>query len=207
MAMAKAKEIYEEWGGTYSQQEEAAKPAKEKGMIPVFFEVALQALAAAIPAIAQLVGGEKDKRNMAVGQVVVDLAKQAVGAVNEQELVQSLKSPESINAIQKAVEARWFDLVEAGGGGITGAREAAVEASRGSVSLFRNPAFVITLLLLPLVYGVVYAVFAVAGIPDDLKIMTVTAIISGGLNGIMGYWLGTSMSSAKKDDSLFRLKQ
>ena len=60
----------------------------------------------------------------------------------------------------------------------------------------------VTIMLLPLVYLVVSAVLFKDGFSDDVRAMTVAAVISGVLGAITGYWMGTSFSSAKKDDRL-----
>jgi hypothetical protein len=187
------------------ERQQEAQEVKEKPVNPLFINAAIDALSAVIPSVNRLIkGSDVAERNQKVAELLVSTAKDAVGAVNEQELVESLKVPESVTAIQKAVEARWFDLVEAGGGGIAGARKAAVELSEAPQSILKNPAFLVTLMLLPLVYVTVGAVYWGQDMPQDLKIMTVTAIVSGVLSTIMGFWLGTSMSSAKKTDLLSR---
>ena len=94
-----------------------------------FIPIAIEALSKAVPAIKDILG-DADKGKVA--EVVVATAKDAVGAVNEQELVSSLKDPDSANAVRTALEARWFDIVEAGGGGIAGAFKRNTEASEAS---------------------------------------------------------------------------
>ena len=98
----------------------------------------------------------------------------------------------------------WFQIVEAGGGGIKGAAERAQAMAEGNAPMYKNPAFVVTMMLMPLVYTVVGAVLWKENIPQDLLVMTVTAVISGVLSGIMGFWLGTSFGSSKKTDLLAR---
>jgi muramidase (phage lysozyme) len=199
LTMDRCKAVYEEYGGNYGLQEEgtetSAQEVKENTMNPLFISAALDAISAVIPAI-------KDVKNQKAAETVVSVAKEALGARNEQEVVDSMKDPVAANAVKTALEARWYDIQESGGGGITGARKAAMELSERPEGMLRNPAFIVSMLLLPLVYITMGAVYWGADMPQDLKIMTVTAIISGVLNGIMGFWLGTSMSSSKKTDLL-----
>lgn len=202
LSMDECRKVYEYYGGRYGMQEGQEAPEevtiedKESTMNPLFITAAADALSAFIPSIKSV----KDQQKVAA---VVEVAKAALGAKNEQEVIDQIQTdPAAVNAVKTAVEASWYTITEAGGGGIEGARKAAREASEGSESLLRNPAYLITIALLPLVYGVVIAVMWLDKIPSDLVIMTVTAVVSGVLNGVMGYWLGTSMSSAKKDSML-----
>lgn len=200
MTIARCRQVYEQYGGTYST-DNSVTIEKEKPMNPMFIDAAISAISTAIPALNKVFhGSENAERNTKAAEVVVNIAKEALGAKNEQEVVEAMNSPDSANTVRNAVEARWFEVVEAGGGGIAGARKAAVEASE---SFWKNPAFVITMTLFPLIYGTVAAVlFGGDSFPPDLKIMVVTAVVSGVLNGIMGFWLGTSMSSSRKTELL-----
>ena len=65
---------------------------------------------------------------------------------------------------------------------------------------YKNPALWVTAAILPLVYLVVSAVLFREGWTDEIKMMVVTAILTGVLGGVTGYWLGTSASSARKTE-------
>jgi muramidase (phage lysozyme) len=201
ITMDRCKFIYENYGGTYGLQAEEVEASeeevKETTTMNPFIPFALEALSSLIPAVKDLTGDDKKGR---VAEVIVQVAKDAVGAVNEQELVASLKDPSNANAARTAVEARWFDILEAGGGGIAGARKAATEALDASQPVYKNPAFIVSMLILPLVYMTVGAVIFGEDWDSDIKAMTVAAVISGALGAITGYWLGTSFSSARKTE-------
>ena len=58
----------------------------------------------------------------------------------------------------------------------------------------------ITLCLLPLVYMAVYAVLFTDGYSEQLRTVVVTAVVSGLLGVVGGYWLDSSAKEAKQTD-------
>ena len=205
LAMARCKKVYEEYGGSYeSTGEMETVEAKEKPMGSIFLDAALSVLSSKIPEIGKLFGGSQvAERNTKAAEIVVSIAKEAVGAKNEQELIDDIKAnPETVKAVEKAIQDNWFQIQEAGGGGIVGAAQRSLMLQDSPAPLYKNGAFIITMLLMPLVYVTVYAVYWGADMPPDLKTMTVTAIVTGVLAGIMGYWMGTSFGSGRKTDML-----
>jgi C4-dicarboxylate transporter len=129
---------------------------------------------------------------------VVETAKSAIGARNEQELVEAIKDdPEAAKSVKAAVQAVWYELQEMGGG-VEAARKANAELT--DKAAHKNPALWVTAAILPLVYLVVSAVLFREGWTDEIKMMVVTAILTGVLGGVTGYWLGTSSSSARKTE-------
>jgi|GEM_PF-2137010 len=58
---------------------------------------------------------------------------------------------------------------------------------------------IFTAALLPLVYGVVWRVLT-GQFSAEVQSMVIGAVVSGALGSITGYWLGTSASSARKDE-------
>ncbi|MBK8772484.1 MAG: glycoside hydrolase family 19 protein [Rhizobiales bacterium] len=88
-----------------------------------FLGAAISALSGLIPEVAKLFppGSEVAQRNVALASAVVDHVTQAVGAANAQDAVQRIvDDPAAAQSAQQAVQAAWFDLQEAGGGGIAG---------------------------------------------------------------------------------------
>ena len=72
-----------------------------------------------------------------------------------------------------------------------------------SQPFWKQPAFYITLLLVPLVYLVVLIVlWPGSNFSTDIKTMVVTAVVSGVLGAITGFWLASSWSSTRKDDTI-----
>lgn len=58
----------------------------------------------------------------------------------------------------------------------------------------------ITLVLVPLIYMVVYAVLFTPNYSEQIKTVVITAIMGALLMGILGYWLDTSAREARKDE-------
>jgi muramidase (phage lysozyme) len=176
---------------------------KETPVSP-FIAAALPHLIDVVPKLASLFasGSPTSQRNIKAAEIAVEAAKEAIGAHNEQELVETLKAdPAAAAVVRAAVEAVWFKIDEVGGG-IVAAREVDRKSAEGP-GFWRQPGFWITLLLLPLVYGTVYAVLT-GDFTSDVKAMVVSSIMSGLLAGICGFWLGTSFSSQRKTDLLAR---
>lgn len=207
--MDQARATFQKWGGVIASTPEAkpstapAVPATSKEVKPMpfpFLAAALPALIDAVPKLAKLFGSgsEVSERNVKAAEMVVGIAKEAIGVRNEQELVETIASdPNAVQAVRDAIDANWGRIDEIGGG-IAAARQANIAGA--AIPPKRNMALWITLLLLPLVYITVCAVLFGADWSQDVKAMVVSSIVTGVLGGIMGYWLGTSFSSAKKDE-------
>ena len=72
-------------------------------------------------------GSDVSNRNIKAVEMVIDTAKEAIGARNEQELAEAIKSdPAAAASVKAAVEAKWFELTEVGGG-VESARKANAE--------------------------------------------------------------------------------
>jgi muramidase (phage lysozyme) len=217
VTMAEARAEYERFGGTY---ERAPQPLMQTdaGVVPPnpfvqqeapmapFVAAALPALMSAVPELVRMFGGTgaNTERNAKAAEVVVGIAKEAIGARNEQELIESLEGdPHAAAAVRQAVKENWFRLEEVGGG-IQAAREANVKA-QGDKGLHHNPAIWISAVLLIFPAMLLVDVFWVN--PDLYDDNLRTQIVTGVLAVIMmvgGYWLGTSASSRAKDDALLR---
>ncbi len=171
-------------------------------MAAPFLMAALPALLEAVPSLISIFGSSPQaEKNAKAAQIVVNAAKVATGSVNEQELVEKLeaKDPEVLAQVQQAVQDVWYELQVNSEG---------IEAARGhsrqlQTEFWKQPALWVTLLLLPLPYMVVMSVLGLIGKAEyttDIKIMVITAVISGVLGGITGFWLGTSFSSSRKTE-------
>lgn len=223
VTMARAREEYEAHGGTYAPAlpEAAAtladfinpvalaadtitpQPSKEQPMAP-FVAAVLPSLIDLVPKLGRLFssGSETSERNIKAAEIVVAAAKEAIGARNEQELLETIKAdPAAAAAVRGAIESQWFKLEEVGGG-IVAAREAnAAYLQPGMQGFWHNPAFWISLLLLLPLYGLIADVLFVH--PDnyssELRVQFVTALL--GVIALIGaYWLGTSFSSQRKTE-------
>ncbi len=177
--------------------------SKEPSMTP-FVAAVLPSLIDLVPSLGKLFssGSETSERNIKAAEIVVSAAKEAIGARNEQELMETIKTdPEAAGAVRAAIEAQWFRLEEVGGG-ITAAREAnAAYLQPNAPGFWLNPAFWVSagFLLMPLMILLDMLFVHPDVYNDTLRIQIVTAILA--LLGVVGaYWLGTSFSSQRKSD-------
>lgn len=214
------RKVYGRYGGVYAAADvqpqiltdTSDKPAPIVESKPVFerkptvepltiLSFGIQALSKIVPAISQMFpGSEVSERNAKAATVLLEAAKDSIGAVNTQDLVSKIEAdPTTKSAITDAIAT----LVEVGGG-IPAAATRAVEMQKTG-PLYSNPAFVITCLLLVPVYAFFASVLGV--LPgtvtwDDNVRMLVAGVISNVISGAMGFWLGSSFGSQKKTDVL-----
>lgn len=159
----------------------------------------LPALTAAIPVLGKLFGSgsEVATRNSKAAEIVFDIATKAIGATNEQEVVTKVTAdPAAAATVTQAIEARWLDLTEAGGGGVEGARKADA-AARGAGDLMHSASFWVALLLLPLVYLLVLSLVGIIGTAtwsDDVRAGLAGSLISAVIGGLVGYYYGQTTS-------------
>lgn len=158
-----------------------------------------------VPAIARafMDGGKTvPERNVAVAVAVADAAQQALAAAgkpaeNIQQVVETIAAdPEAREIAKAAIAADCVHLVEAGGGGIEGARKADAEY-RTSGDLLHSPSFWIAVLLLPLVYMIVANLIGVLGSStwsDDARAGLAGSIVGTIIGGLCGYYYGQTTS-------------
>lgn len=182
------------------------EPTMPLPLLPIITAV-LPQIIAAVPKLGELFGSgsEVSQRNMKAAEVVFSVAKDALGAVNEQEVAERLASdPGAAAALKTAVEAKWFEISEAGGGGIAGARAATDKyLAPDAKGFWHNPAFWISLVLLGMPMMMLVDVFFVhpEGYDTNLRTQIVTGVLM--VIGIVGsFWLGSSMGSQRKTDAL-----
>lgn len=171
--------------------------------IPAIIGALLPSFIEAIPKLGKLFGSgsEVAERNIKAAEIAVDIVKQATGARNAQEAAEMVASdPAAAQAARQAVESRWFELVESGGGGIDGARKAdlaIVQAEGAWWQFIRSPSFWALLLLVPLVYllvGSLIGLWGTATWSDDVRAGLSGSIISAIIGGAVGYYWGQTTS-------------
>lgn len=169
-------------------------------MVP-FVAAALPLLVEAAPALIRLFGnGEQSEKNAKAAEKVAELAMKVTGeATVEGAAVQIQADPDAASRFSEAVQANWYEISEAGGGGIDGARKADQKA-RESCLWWQSPALLVSGALLPLVYLVVIAVLFRAGWSENTQVMVVSSVISLTLGSISGFFLGSSYSSQRKTE-------
>ena len=162
--------------------------------------ILLQGLPQIVAAIPRLAGVFQDgssevaKRNVKALEVVADTIAKSVQATNAQEVVEAMQDPERVRAARAAIDGIWAqigDLVEAGGGGVDGARKADEKARQDQFWL--SPSFWVAILLLGIVYLVVLSIIGIVGSAEWSA--EVRASITGGLVGTIigclgGYYFG-----------------
>lgn len=180
------------------------KSPLEKAMNPFVFSI-LPALIDLVPKLGKIFGSGSAvaERNIKAAEAVAQMAKEAVGARNEQELLDMIKAdPDAAAAVKDSIEKGWFKLEEVGGG-IEAARASAERYSMpGGPDFRRNPAFWISLIFLTMpIMILVDMLFLNAAVYDvSLRTQIITAIL--GLLSIVGaFWLGTNFTAQKKEDS------
>ena len=167
--------------------------------IPAFLLAALPAIIEAIPKLGRVFGSGSQvaERNLKAAELVASTVVSAVGASNEQEAVQRLQTdPAAVQVATRAVDAIWFELTEAAGGGIEGARKADA-TQRAAGDLLHSASFWIALTLLPLVYLLVLSLIGVVGSAtwsDDVRAGLAGSLISAVIGGLVGYYYGQTTS-------------
>lgn len=172
--------------------------------LPAIAAAALPLIVESIPKLAKLFGSgsEVAERNIKAAETVIGIVTESVGARNVQEAIESIKAdPQAARAASQAVESRWFELTEAGGGGIDGARKADAAFSESGRSPLQSPAFIISCLLMVFPAMLLVDVFYVhpASYTSELRTQIVTAVL-GVILTVGAFWLGSSFGSQRKDD-------
>ncbi len=179
-------------------------PAEESVNMSPFLPIAFDAIASVVP---QLIkdfgsGSEVAQRNARVVEKVVSAGKTALGAVNEQEVIERIQSdPAAAEAVRKAVADVYLDLKEVGGG-IEAARKAnEAYLQPGAAPFWLNPAILISVLLLAMPFMLLADVFYVhpQSYSGELRVQIVTGVLLI-ISLVGGYWLGTSASSQRKTE-------
>ena len=213
----KAIAVYRAWGGQDTPSEAAVTqpvplvaspaPAKKGTSMPI-----LALVSAFGPIIADLIpqltkffapGTEVAQRNLGAATAVFDTIVKASGQPNIQAAVEAMQKDPTLTAqVTQAVvtDPVIIGLIEVGGG-IEKARERMADPNQ--IPFYKNPAVIVTVLLVPLVYMVAVSVlFGVGGqtFSDEVKMMVITAIVSGLLGSITGFFLGSSLGSQRKTE-------
>ena len=184
-------------------QPEAAMPAP---LVPIAIAAAnafLPRLGELIPGLGALLGSgsEVQKRNVAAAAMIAEVVTKTVGEPNLQAAIERIeREPEKLAEVRAAVADILPTLVEAGGGGIKGARDANDAQSGDWRKLIFSLPFVGIVLFTPAIWAVVAAsVFKASWLLEmDPQLRgTVIGFVMGTLAGsICGYVFGSSMTKA-----------
>jgi hypothetical protein len=215
---ALAERIFQDHGGTTGAAEPGHSPPAPEPVSGTtattsptekpMFAMLLPALLGLIPQLAPILGPKKAGKIEAYGQLataITNAITQATGTTNLQAGLEAMQAdPEVKSKTASAVlstpaVAAVMESQEAGGGGIGGARKFALEGA--GIPFWRRGEFLISILLLALVYMIVIAVLfinpALWSATDRSQILMLAVAVT---SGVMGYWIGSSIGSMRKTE-------
>jgi hypothetical protein len=168
--------------------------------------VAIDAIFNVVPKLLDAFKGSSDnaKRNVEATKLLIDVGKNAVQAVNEQELIEKLESdPAAAAAVREAIEKQWFKIHEAGEKSVAVAREFAVSYSQmKDVRTVAGRFTFIELLSLMLVVagfgGVGMLIYWNRLVQTTIDNIAMLAVV-GTIIAVREFWLGSSAGSRQKD--------
>ena len=164
-----------------------------------FIAAALPAILDAVPKLGALFssGSQTAERNVQAAETVVAVAKAAVAAANEQDLVERLQSdPGAAAAVREAVERDWYRIQQQA--------EQSLAAARSYVATYGTTKDVRTVLgrltfpeLLTLLFVVISAIGAgivlfSEGYSAEIKGSVITLMLIAGYTGVREFWFGSS---------------
>jgi muramidase (phage lysozyme) len=85
-----------------------------EAMHPALIPIALEALKTVVPKLGELfAGSDRAKRNVQAAAAVIDVATQAIGARNAQEMVEAIETDKQAAAtVKAAVEQNWYEITD-----------------------------------------------------------------------------------------------
>lgn len=192
-----------EGGGAVATDTFQSSTTGETIMAP-FIAAAIPALMSAAPSLIRLFGNsEQAERNAKAAEAVAEIAKQVTGEPTiEGASIKLQADQESADKFNDAIQSNWFELAEAGGGGIAGARKANEAYLRpDAMAFWKTPAFWISAILMSMVFMLLVDVFYVhpERYDGNLQTQVVTALLLI-IGMVSSYWLGTSASSQRKTE-------
>ncbi len=183
-------------------------------LVPIAIAAAqafLPRLVELIPALGAAFGSGSDvqKRNIAGATMIADAVTKTVGEKNLQAAIEELeRNPAKLAEARAAVADILPTLIEAGGGGIKGARDTAAAQSGDWRKLVFSLPFVGILVFVPTIWAVVAAaVFSFPWLlPLDAQMRgTVIGFVMGTIaGGIVMYVYGASMTKTAPQPSIER---
>lgn len=190
----------------YTVSDSPEWPKQESNVEP-FTTAALGAIINAAPALIDLFKGDSKsaERNSEAAKVVVNVAKDALQAKNEQEVVERLQSdPQAVDTVKQAIQENWFKIHKATEQSIAESRKFAIEYSnelnvRTVVGRFTYIEF-LGLVFLLTAWAAIGALAAFNKISEGTldNIIMLAAVAS--IVGIREFWYGSSFGSHLKDD-------
>lgn len=223
--MDKARDLYMRAGGSlkdvagtpYEPVQEPVPVEPERKIMDPLSAIALfgPLIANLIPQVAKLFDKKVETPGkIEAAQKVIETIVTSTGSVNEQQALQKIATdPVMLETAKKAImtEPTIMGMLEVGGG-IKAAREANLAIQNADKPFWYNPAFWMSLVLMPLVYWIVgsvlvgrddatgmWQIFGTA-FNQETRSGTVNLVIGMVLGGIVGIWFGTSYGSMRKTE-------
>lgn len=176
-----------------------------EAMHPALIPFVAEALSTVVPKLGELFAkSDTAKRNVKALEIAANVAKDAIGARNEQEMVDTILTDEaSAQRVREAIEANWFKLDEAREKSIAAARE--FNAAREQLTSVRTVLgtgltfieFYSLLLTLGAFSGAAIVLFG--DFDNELKVMVVSLVLVAGAVATREFWLGGSrLDEARK---------
>jgi hypothetical protein len=184
------------------------KPITEHQTMPIapILAAVLPTFLEAAPKLIRIFGdGKQSDKNARAAQIVADIAKEATGATNEQAAAEVIsRDPKAAEAFQTAVQERWFELTEVGGG-IPEARKF-MDKMTGEGPQWRQIGYsvMVAVLAFLIVGGGGYVLASIAldsGEDPQLRAGIVEYAKNIGLI-VAGFVFGSSVTSRQKDQAL-----
>jgi muramidase (phage lysozyme) len=226
--LAKARALYEQYGGTYDTQPvtQPAAPIEERDLsgIPPRTETPQMPIAALIaafgPMIAELIPTVAkffDKTMETPAKIeaatkVIDTLVKATGAPNVQGALEVMQAdPAVLTTARNAVitEPTIMGFLEVGGG-INKAAERNLAIQNAERPFYYNPAFVVTVLFFPMMYLIVWVTlvggaegapwWAGVGFDPQTRSGLINLVVGMVFGGVVGIWFGTSYGSMRKTE-------
>lgn len=185
----------------------AAAPAtqleKPDMAIPAVLTWALPILAEVVPRLGKMFGSGSavSERNLAATTIALDVAKKAVGAANEQELIERVKAdPSAAQAVRDAVDANWAKIHAAHEESIGAARQFVTAQPQRIVvaNMVFHEVLALVMILISAAGGITALFFSDLG--NDTKTAIVMLMLIGGWTGVKEFFFGGSRGSDRKTD-------
>jgi lysozyme len=180
----------------------------ERPMAPILAAL-LPSVVALIPELGKIFasGSDVSTRNIKAAERVAEIVVAATQAPNLQGAVEAMESSaDARNAARLAVKTVWYELIEAGGGGIEGARKHNEAMTSGDGWRAIGYGVTIAVLAMVIVGGGGYMMWALIrdpSTPPDQRGMLIGAIVAT-ISSVVAYFFGSSASSRSKDAALVR---
>lgn len=217
-SLAQARATYLQAGGVLHAQDTGAplsaaaapekaqpQPVQEAPMpIPALVGALLPVLTSAVPELVKLIkpGSESAAKNAEVAGKVFEVAQQALGAVNAQEVAEQVQAdPKAAQIVRDAVREQWFslsdlaqinDLDEASR---TAAADRITSLSRETGGRWLWLVGAVAVLVMLASYGIVTLVLIREGFSDETRALLLGQVVILGFGTVVSFLFGSNFSN------------